>query len=61
MPDENIPTRGQGKKKTDDEEFALWLSEYIFKDLAKNGELNLPLGNIYEILSKFLVRLNVFP
>ena len=61
MPDGNIPTRGQGKKKTEDEEFALWTSEYIFKDLAKNGELNLPLGNMYEILSEFLVRLDVFP
>ena len=61
MPDGNIPTRGQGKKKTLDEEIALWTSEYIFKELAKNGELNLPLGNIYEILSEFLVRLDVFP
>ena len=61
MPDGFIPTRGQGKKKTLEEEFALWLSEYIFKDLAQNGELNLPLGNIYEILSEFLVRLYMFP
>ena len=61
MLDGNIPTRGQGKKKTLDEEIALWTSEYIFKELAKNGDLNLPLGNIYEILSEFLVRLDVFP
>ena len=61
MADGNIPTRGQGKKKTLEEEWALAISELIFKDLAKNGELNLPLGNIYEILSKFLVRLDVCP
>ena len=39
----NIPVRGQGKKKSNDEVKALTEAAAIFRDMAKNGPLNLPL------------------
>ena len=38
-----VPVRGQGKKKPQGDKDAIELAEYLFRDAAKNGELNLPL------------------
>ena len=38
-----IPVIGQGKKKPKDDKDALEMSKDYFRDLAKNGRLNLPL------------------
>ena len=38
-----IPARGQGKRKSQDEKDAIALSKNYFLNLAKTGKLNLPL------------------
>ena len=40
---QTVPVRGQGRKKSDNEKAAITEASNNFRNLAKNGQLNLPL------------------